>query len=68
MFGGLNCFRDLKDEINKISNKGDLMNLWDKGYKEKTTFNVQEIFDCPEHEFETKSDWRYKDWSYKIKN
>ena len=43
------------------------MDLWDKAYKEKTTFNVQEIFDCAEHQFETKNDWTYKDWLCKIK-
>jgi hypothetical protein len=61
MFGGLKCFKNLKLETDTIRSKDDLMNLWDKGCKEKTIFNTQEVFDCPEHQFISKSDWMYKD-------
>lgn len=68
MFGGLHCFKNLKEEASKVSNKDDLMNLWDKGNEEKTSFNVQEVFDCGEHQFETEDDWTYKDWLYHTKH
>lgn len=62
MFGGLNCFRNLKKDVEKICDKSDLMNLWDKGVENNSTFNVQEVFVCNEHKFVTQNDWVYKDW------
>ncbi|SHJ98332.1 DUF6304 family protein [Pseudozobellia thermophila] len=63
MFGGLHCFRNLKCEARHVSNKGELMLLWQKGEEENKIFNVQEIYDCPEHAFLTQKDWAYKSWS-----
>ncbi|MDW7691874.1 DUF6304 family protein [Flammeovirgaceae bacterium SG7u.111] len=63
MFGGLSCFKNLRLEADNICNKDDLMILWEKGCREKTIFNVQEVFDCSEHQFITKNDWTYKDWT-----
>jgi hypothetical protein len=44
-FGGLACFRNIKEAYRKVQNKRDLMNLW-----EKRTEYVQEIYLCPEFE------------------
>jgi len=62
MFGGLNCFKNLKEDVENVCNKTDLMNMWDKGFKNNKSFNVQEIFVCNSHKFVTKNDWVYKDW------
>jgi len=68
MFGSLYCFKKLKTEVASFKNKHDLINLWTKEAIDKEDiFNVQEIFDCPEHQFITKEDWTYKDWDYKTK-
>ena len=60
MFGGLNCFKNLKEDVEKICDKSDLMAMWDNGMENKKTFNVQETFVCDDHEFVTKNDWVYK--------
>lgn len=66
MFGSLYCFKKLKNETSAIRDKYDLMNLWtEEAVKNKDICSVQEIFDCPEHQFITKADWTYKDWDYK---
>ena len=62
MFGGLNCFKDLKEDVEKLCNKSDLISMWDKGMKNSKAFNVQEIFVCVDHKFVTKNDWVYKSW------
>jgi len=63
MFGGLNCFKDVKEDLEKVYNKYDLMKIWDKGIENKDTFNVQETFVCEDHKFVTKHDWVYKNWT-----
>ncbi|GGG52442.1 DUF6304 family protein [Bizionia arctica] len=63
MFGGLNCFKNLKEDVENVSGKSDLMVMWDKGMENKKTFNVQETFVCDDHKFVTKNDWVYKDWT-----
>ena len=66
MFGTLYCFKKIKNKINTFNNKYDLMNIWTKeAIGNEEIFNVQEIFDCSEHQFITKNDWTYKDWEYK---
>ncbi len=58
----------MKNKLNTMINKHDLMNLWKKEALEKEEiFNVQEIFDCSEHQFITKGDWAYKSWGYRTK-
>ncbi len=53
----------MKKITSNVRNKTDLMNIWtEDAIQNKTIFNVQEIFDCTEHEFMGKSDWCYKDW------
>lgn len=44
-FGGLGCFRNMKEEYQTVKDKYSLMHLWDKRAE-----NVQEIFLCPEFE------------------
>jgi len=66
MFGSLYCFKKIKKQLRTISNKDDLIRLWtDEAVENKEIFNVQEIFDCSEHQFITKNDWAYKDWDCK---
>ncbi len=66
MFGSLYCFKKIKKQLNIIIDKHDLMRLWTNEAVEKgEIFNVQEIFDCSEHQFIAKNDWTYKDWDYK---
>jgi len=62
-FGDLSCFRNIKERLHKIEDKHSLLEVWDKAYKEGKTFKVQEIFICPEHEYQTKADWMYKSWA-----
>ena len=65
-FGDMTCFRNIKERLYKIEDKHSLLEVWEKASKERKIFKVQEIFVCPEHEFETKNDWMYKDWSYRV--
>lgn len=66
MYGSLYCFKKLKSKVSDIQNKDDLMDLWTpEAVKKNDIFNVQETFDCSEHQFITKQDWTYKDWDYK---
>ena len=62
MLGGLICFKNLKEESQKIRSKNDLMKLLDKVVESKKVFNVQETFVCNDHEFVTNKDWVYKNW------
>lgn len=62
MFGGLHCFKHIKSVAQTIQSKHRLMNIWEKANKEKAIFNVQETYDCSEHEFITNKDWNYSDW------
>ncbi len=62
MFGGLHCFKNIKSIAQTIQSKYTLMDTWEKAKKEQTIFNVQETFDCSEHEFITNKDWNYSDW------
>ena len=62
-FGGMYCFRNLKEEVLLVNDKSDLMNLWsEENFKNEIIFNVQETYDCPQHEFLAKNEWSYKDW------
>ncbi|WP_159023309.1 DUF6304 family protein [Formosa sp. L2A11] len=63
MFGGLNCFKNVKEDLEQVCNKSDLMHLWDKGLEENKTFNVQETNVCSSHKFVTKNNWVYKNWT-----
>ncbi|WP_299677016.1 DUF6304 family protein [uncultured Tenacibaculum sp.] len=66
MFGSLYCFKKMKKKLKAIKDKHDLMDLWtEEAVKNNDIFNVQEVFDCSEHEFITPQDWTYKDWDYK---
>jgi len=68
MFGALHCFKNIKKQLKMIIDKHDLMSLWTKEAIQKgEVFNVQEVFDCPDHQFITKKDWTYKDWDYRTK-
>jgi len=68
MFGSLYCFKKIKKELSTIRDKYDLMSLMtNEAVENEEIFNVQEIFDCSEHQFITKNDWTYKDWDYKTK-
>ncbi len=66
MYGSLYCFNKIKSKLSAINDKFDLMDLWtNEAVENKEIFNVQETFDCPNHQFITKHDWTYKDWDYK---
>ncbi len=50
MFGGLSCFKKVKEAYRNVQDKKTLLELFEKHKAE--IFNVQETFDCEEHEFE----------------
>ncbi len=62
MFGGLYCFKKVKAEAEMISNKYELMALWEKAVIEQKLFNVNEVFLCSEYELVKKGDWTYKSY------
>ncbi len=62
MFGDLNCFKNLKEDIKNIRSKRDLIEILDKGMDSAKIFNVQETFVYNEHQFVTEDDWVYKNW------
>lgn len=66
-FGDLVCFKNVKNKFEKIKDKSGLMNLWDEARENNQIFNVNEIYECADHEFIGENDWTYKDWDYVFK-
>lgn len=66
-FGGLTCFKNIKNKVDKISDKMELMSICDEEIPNNKLFAVNEIYECPEHEFISKHDWVYKSWDYGTK-
>ena len=63
IFGGLHCFVNLKEEVLRVTDKFEFMDLWtDEHVANETIFNVQETFLCGKHEFVQEADWVYKGW------
>lgn len=62
MFGGLYCFREMKEMVDEVNSKGTLFQMFEIAGKENKVFNVQETFDCEEHSFITDNDWNYSNW------
>lgn len=64
MFGSMCCFKNFKNELEQVSSKYDLMDLWtDERIKNQSLFFVQETFYCDEHQLLTENDWVYKSWT-----
>jgi len=66
-FGDLTCLKNAKELLPEIHDKNSLMSVYDEAYGGGKAFKVQEVFLCPEHEYETLDDWRYKGWSHAVK-
>ena len=63
MFGYFYCFIAIKEEVLKVTDKFELMELWeDKHIENQTIVNVQETFLCDKFEPIERGDWCYKDW------
>jgi hypothetical protein len=64
MYGGLFCFKAIKEKMDKIKEKNSLLNLYGiNQYNIKGT-PVQETFDCDEHNFISENDFNYSNWKY----
>ena len=59
-FGGLICFKKMQKDFNNASNNHELINIIGKGWAEDTIINVQETFDCYEHQYYIKNNGGYK--------
>jgi len=66
-FGDMTCLKNVKELLPKTHDKSSLMDVYDEAFAVDKAFKVQEIFLCPEHEYETLDDWRYKGWSHTVK-
>jgi len=62
MFGDLYCFKKIKEKTSEIKDKISLFAVWELAHKEDKLFNVQETFDCDEHQFIESDDWNYSNW------
>ena len=61
MFGSLHCFKKIAPT--PITSKDDLFDIWtEEAVENNRIFNVQETFDCENHQFITPDDWVYKNW------
>jgi len=68
MFGSLYCFKNIKEQLTSLNDKTDLFNIWTKEAMDKgDILDVQETFDCEEHQLLTDDDWVYKSWVKTIK-
>ncbi len=63
-FGTLYCFREIKSEITKVSNKSALLSVMSK-FREKLN-TTQETYVCSEFIRETITNWSYKDWNHHV--
>ena len=64
MFGSIYCFQKIKEKLQTLNDKTDLLDIWTKEAMEKgDIFSVQETFDCKEHKLITDNDWAYKSWT-----
>ncbi|WP_299602989.1 DUF6304 family protein [uncultured Aquimarina sp.] len=67
MFGGIYCFKKIKEQLKSLHDKTDLFSIWTKEAMDKgDIFSVQETFDCEEHQLLTNNDWVYKSWTKTI--
>ena len=66
MFGGLFCFKAIKEKIDEIKTKDSLLNLYEMNHNDFKGIPVQETFDCTEHIFISENDFNYSNWKYKV--
>lgn len=63
MFGAMCCFKNYKAEVELLTSKYDLMDLWTaERIQDKSLFFVQETFVCPDHQFLSENDYFYKSY------